>query len=74
MAQIEIQQVKTRIYHEDNEYILDAAIWTPQCGFEFPVNAGSAKASFKSAVMGSKVTSVNLVFTDDKTAFIDVQL
>jgi hypothetical protein len=73
MAQIEIQEVKTRIYHEDNEYILDAAIW-PQCGFEFPVNGGSAKASFQSAVMGSKVTSVNLVFTDDKTAFIDVQL
>jgi len=73
MAQIQINEVKTRVYHEDNEYILEAAIW-PQCGFGFPVNGGSAEASFQSAVMGSKVTSVNLVFTDDNTAYIDVQL
>ena len=73
MAQIEIQEVKTRIFHEDDEYIIDAAIW-PQCGFEFPTSGGGAKAAFQSAVMGSKVTSVNLVFTDDKRAFIDVQL
>ena len=73
MAQIEINEVKTRIYHEDNEYILDAAIW-PQCGFEFPTTGGGAKAAFQSSVMGSRVTSVNLVFADDKRAFIDVQL
>jgi hypothetical protein len=74
MADIEISEVKTRIFSKDGDtYILDAAFW-PQCGFEFRPNfGGGATAAVQSEVMGVQVNSVNLVVTDDGRAFIDVQ-
>jgi hypothetical protein len=39
VAPIEIAEVKTRIFTEGREYVLDAAFW-PQCGFEFPSHGG----------------------------------
>jgi hypothetical protein len=73
MADIAISEVKTRIFTKGGDTIvLDAAFW-PQCGFEFPPHGGgSATQEVQSAVMGDKVNSVNLVFTDDDRAFIDV--
>ncbi len=62
MAPIEIAEVKTRIFTEGREYVLDAAFW-PQCGFEFPPHGGGpANQEVQSAVMGTKGTGVNLVF------------
>ena len=63
MAPIEIAEVKTRIFTEGKEYVLDAAFW-PQCGFEFPPHGGGpANQEVQSAVMGTKGTGVNLVTT-----------
>jgi hypothetical protein len=72
VAPIEIAGVKTRIFTEGKEYVLDAVFW-PQCGFEFPPHGGGpANQEVQSAVMGTKVTGVNLVFADDGRAYIDV--
>jgi hypothetical protein len=72
VADIQVQDVKTRVWWEDNTYIFDEAFW-PQCGYEFAGGAGSATAEVQSRIMGSTVTSVNLVFSDEGTAYIDVQ-
>lgn len=70
MADIEVLTLKTRVWYEGDTYIFDEAFW-PQCGYEF---AGSGPATeVQSAVMGSKVNSVNLVFSDEGTAYIDVR-
>jgi hypothetical protein len=71
VADIQVQNLKTRVWYEGDTYIFDEAFW-PQCGYEF---AGSGPTTeVQSAVMGSKVNSVNLVFSDEGTAYIDVQL
>ena len=45
----------------------------PQCRFEFPRRAAAPKRH-TSPCHEPNVTSVNLVFAEDKTAYIDVQL
>jgi hypothetical protein len=73
VADIQVQDVKTRVWYEDNTYVFDEAFW-PQCGYEFPPDGGgSATSEVQSAIMGSKVNSVNLVFSEEGTAYIDVQ-
>ena len=74
MANIHVPYVKTRVFTEAGTFVMEAAFW-PQCGRGFPVSGGQANQKFQSAVLGSPVSSVNLVFSDDqKTAYIDVTL
>lgn len=79
MADIHVPEVKTRIFSEKGVFVLDAAFW-PQCGFEFPApgsgtSTSHAQHEIQSAVMGTTVNSVNLVFSEDQqTAYIDVQV
>jgi hypothetical protein len=74
MSAMEISDVKTRIFLPDREIVLDVAIW-PECGLVFPYDGGgSATEMVQSTVEGKSVSSVNLVFTNDGRAFIDVQV
>ncbi len=74
MADIQVPEVKTRVATEKGTFVLDAAVW-PQCGRGFPVSGGQANQKFQSSVLGTPVSSVNLVFSDDQTtAYIDVTL
>ena len=71
MADIRINEVKTRIWWEGNTYVFDAAFW-PQCGHEIASSGLGTGTDVASSVMGSFVQNVNLVFAEEGTAYIDV--
>jgi len=73
MAEIHMSDVKTRIFLKGtgDTYVLDFPVW-PQCGVEFPAHGSGGDTTVQSTVMGEPVNAMNLLFTDDDRAFIDV--
>ena len=71
MADIRVKDVITRVWWEGNTYVFDEAFW-PQCGHEISGSGLDTGTDIASSVMGMFVQNVNLVLSEEGTAYIDV--
>lgn len=71
MADIQVTEVKTRIWYDGNTYVFDEAFW-PQCGHELSSSGLDGGTDVASSVMGLFVQNVNLVLSEEGTAYVDV--